>query len=107
MNILIALTMDARTDYLRDMATSTLTKLLGQDNDNEARHLREHLFVLNHTYNLIIEYTDTTDGSIRLVQCINTSFINALLFLCLQHDTENVLIDCYMIFLALLSTKKS
>ncbi|XP_018357497.1 PREDICTED: E3 ubiquitin-protein ligase UBR4 isoform X2 [Trachymyrmex cornetzi] len=66
-DILIALSMDARTDYLREMATNTLTKLLGQDNDNEARVLREHLFVLNHTYNLIIEYTDNTDGSIKVV----------------------------------------
>ncbi|XP_025161061.1 protein purity of essence isoform X3 [Harpegnathos saltator] len=66
-NILVSLSMDARTDYLRDMATNTLTKLLGQDNDNEARHLREHLFVLNHTYNLIIEYTDTTNGSISVI----------------------------------------
>ncbi|XP_018403962.1 PREDICTED: protein purity of essence [Cyphomyrmex costatus] len=66
-DILISLSMDARTDYLREMATSTLTKLLGQDNDNEARLLREHLFVLNHTYNLIIEYTDNTDGSIKVV----------------------------------------
>ncbi|XP_032676900.1 protein purity of essence isoform X4 [Odontomachus brunneus] len=66
-NILISISMDARTDYLRDMATNTLTKLLGQDNDNEARHLREHLFVLNHTYNLIIDYTDTTNGSISVV----------------------------------------
>jgi len=50
------------------MATNTLTKLLGQDNDNEARLLREHLFVLNHTYNLIIEYTmDNTDESIKVV----------------------------------------
>lgn len=59
------MSMDARTDYLRDMATNTLTKLLGKDNDNEARHLREHLLVLNHTYNLIIEYTDATNGPIR------------------------------------------
>ncbi|XP_014478762.1 PREDICTED: protein purity of essence isoform X5 [Dinoponera quadriceps] len=66
-NILISLSMDARTDYVRDMATSTLIKLLGQDNDNEARHLREHLFVLNHTYNLIIEYTDTTNGPINVI----------------------------------------
>ncbi|KAG5320052.1 POE protein, partial [Acromyrmex heyeri] len=66
-DILISLSMDARTDYLREMATNTLTKLLGQDNDNEARILREHLFVLNHTYNLIIEYTDNTDGSIKVV----------------------------------------
>ncbi|XP_018338757.1 PREDICTED: protein purity of essence isoform X6 [Trachymyrmex septentrionalis] len=66
-DILISLSMDARTDYLREMATNTLTKLLGQDNDNEARVLREHLFVLNHTYNLIIEYTDNTDGSIKVV----------------------------------------
>lgn len=66
-DILVSLSMDARTDYLREMATNTLTKLLGQDNDNEARHLREHLFVLNHTYNLIIEYTDNADGSISIV----------------------------------------
>ncbi|KYM95161.1 E3 ubiquitin-protein ligase UBR4 [Cyphomyrmex costatus] len=69
-DILISLSMDARTDYLREMATSTLTKLLGQDNDNEARLLREHLFVLNHTYNLIIEYTDNTDGSIKFFSAL-------------------------------------
>ncbi|KYM85360.1 E3 ubiquitin-protein ligase UBR4 [Atta colombica] len=69
-DILISLSMDARTDYLREMATNTLTKLLGQDNDNEARVLREHLFVLNHTYNLIIEYTDNTDGSIKFFSAL-------------------------------------
>ncbi|KAL0119215.1 hypothetical protein PUN28_009656 [Cardiocondyla obscurior] len=66
-DILISISMDARTDYLREMAVNTLTKILGQDNDNEERVLREHLFVLNHTYNLIIEYTDNTDGSIEVV----------------------------------------
>ncbi|EZA56295.1 E3 ubiquitin-protein ligase UBR4 [Ooceraea biroi] len=59
-DILISLSLDARTDYLREMATNTLAKLLRPDNDSEAQHLREHMFVLNFTYNLIIEYTDNT-----------------------------------------------
>lgn len=57
LDILVALSMDARTDYLQVMATKSLTRLLG-DNDSETRQLREHLFVLRHTYNLIIEYTN-------------------------------------------------
>ncbi|XP_011335506.2 E3 ubiquitin-protein ligase UBR4 isoform X2 [Ooceraea biroi] len=66
-DILISLSLDARTDYLREMATNTLAKLLRPDNDSEAQHLREHMFVLNFTYNLIIEYTDNTSGSINIV----------------------------------------
>lgn len=64
-DILLSLSMDIRTDYVHDKTRNTLTKLLGPDNDNEILHLREYLFVLNHTYNIIIEYTDNTDGSIR------------------------------------------
>lgn len=58
--------MDARTDYLQDMTNKAMTKLLG-DNDSEARQLREHLFVLHHTYNLIIEYTNDTQNPVRYV----------------------------------------
>jgi len=49
MNILISLSMDVRTNYLREIATNILTKLLGQDNDNEARLLREHLLGAGNT----------------------------------------------------------
>ncbi|XP_015606097.1 protein purity of essence isoform X2 [Cephus cinctus] len=75
-DILVSLTMDARTEYLQEMAFKTLGKLLG-DAESEARQLREHLFVLNHTYNLIMEYAindeDTINVSIDekiLKQCI-------------------------------------
>ncbi|XP_035739496.1 protein purity of essence-like isoform X1 [Vespa mandarinia] len=64
-DILISLSMDARMEYLQEMSGKILTKLIG-DNDSEARQLREHLFVLNHTYNLIIEYTNNTDESIGI-----------------------------------------
>lgn len=74
--ILIPLTMDARTDYLQELASKTLGKLLG-DADSEPRQLREHLFVLNYTYNVIVDYTTNTEDSINvpvdekiLKQCI-------------------------------------
>jgi len=47
MNIFISLSMSARTNYLREIATNILTKLLGQD--NEARFLREHLLRAGNT----------------------------------------------------------
>ncbi|XP_033353689.1 E3 ubiquitin-protein ligase UBR4 isoform X5 [Bombus vosnesenskii] len=65
LDILIALSMDARTDYLQDMTNKALTKLLG-DSDSEARQLREHLFVLHRTYNLIIEYTNDTQDPVNI-----------------------------------------
>lgn len=75
-DILIPLTMDARTDYLHEMASNTLTKLLGAP-DTEPRLLREHVFVLNYTYNVIVDYTTNCDESINvsvdekiLKQCI-------------------------------------
>lgn len=66
LNILVALSMDARTDYLQDMTNKALTKLLG-DTDNEARQLREHLFILRDTYNLIIEYTNDSQDPVKYV----------------------------------------
>ncbi|XP_046612558.1 E3 ubiquitin-protein ligase UBR4 isoform X2 [Neodiprion virginianus] len=76
MDILISLTMDVRTEYLQEAASQTLGRLIG-DCENEARQLREHLFVLNHTYNLIVEYTSSTQDVINvsidekiLKQCI-------------------------------------
>ncbi|XP_076674868.1 E3 ubiquitin-protein ligase-like protein poe isoform X2 [Andrena cerasifolii] len=66
LDILVALSMDARTDYLQDMASKTLTKLVGGDNDNETRQLREHLYVLHHTYNLIIEYTSDNQDPVNI-----------------------------------------
>lgn len=71
LDILIALSMDARTDYLQDMTNKALTKLLG-DNDSETRQLREHLFVLHHMYNLIIEYTNDIQDPVRYYQYIST-----------------------------------
>lgn len=64
LDILVALSMDARTDYLQDMINKALTKLLG-DNDSETRQLREHLFILHHMYNLIIEYTNDIQDPVR------------------------------------------
>ncbi|XP_008551349.1 E3 ubiquitin-protein ligase UBR4 isoform X1 [Microplitis demolitor] len=73
--ILISLTVDARTDYLQDMVSKILTKLLGGI-ESESRKLKEYLFILNHTYNVIIDYTKhnefinlSVDGKI-LKQCI-------------------------------------
>lgn len=65
LDILVALSMDARTDYLQDMASKTLTKLVGGDNDSETRQLREHLYVLHHTYNLIIKYTSDNQDPVK------------------------------------------
>ncbi|KAK2587956.1 hypothetical protein KPH14_004040 [Odynerus spinipes] len=64
-DILVSLSMDTRMEYLQEMSGKILTKLIG-DNDSEARQLREHLFVLNHTYNLIVEYTNNTDDAISI-----------------------------------------
>lgn len=64
LDILIALYMDSRTDYLQVMASKTLTKLLG-DSDNEMRQLREHLYILHQTYNLIIEYTSDVQEPVK------------------------------------------
>nr|XP_012152236.1 PREDICTED: protein purity of essence isoform X3 [Megachile rotundata] len=65
LNILVALSMDARTDYLQNMTNKALTKLLG-DSENESRQLREHLFILRDTYNLIIEYTNDTQDPVSI-----------------------------------------
>ncbi|XP_066587252.1 E3 ubiquitin-protein ligase UBR4 [Prorops nasuta] len=65
LDILVPLSMDARTDYLQELASKTLTKLLGE-NDNETRQLREHTLVLNHTYNLIVEYVSNADESVNV-----------------------------------------
>lgn len=64
LDIFIILSMDARTDYLRDMASKTLAKILG-DNDDETRQLLEHLYILTHTYNLIIEYTNDSQEPVK------------------------------------------
>lgn len=56
-NLLIPLTMDARTDYVQEMASKTLVKILG-DADSEPRQLRVYHFILSYTYNLIIDYTN-------------------------------------------------
>lgn len=66
MDILISLTMDARTEYLQEAASQTLGRLVG-DFESEARQLCEHLFVLHHTYNLIIDYTSSTEDVINIL----------------------------------------
>ena len=75
-DILIPLMLDARMEYLNEHASKTLEKLLG-DAESEPRQLREHLFVLNYTYNVIVDYTTNTEDSINvsvdekiLKQCI-------------------------------------
>lgn len=55
-DIMIPLMMDARMDFIQDLASKTVVKLLG-DSENEALQLKEHLFVLGHTYSLILDYT--------------------------------------------------
>ncbi|XP_012287187.1 E3 ubiquitin-protein ligase UBR4 isoform X2 [Orussus abietinus] len=75
-DILIPLTMDARTEYLQEMASKALGKLMN-DADSETRQWHEHVFVLNHTYNVIVDYTSNSEDSINvsvdekiLKQCI-------------------------------------
>lgn len=63
--LLIPLTMDARTEYVQEMASKTLGKILG-DAESEARLLKVHLFVLSYTYNLIVDYTSNTEESINV-----------------------------------------
>lgn len=74
--ILISLTMDMRTEYLHDLASKSLNTLVGEP-ETETRQLREHLFVLGHTYKLIVDYTSKSDESLSvsidgkiLKQCI-------------------------------------
>ncbi|CAD6222096.1 GSCOCG00011717001-RA-CDS, partial [Cotesia congregata] len=76
-DILIALIMDARTDYLQDMASKILTKLLGPI-ESESRKLKEYLFVLNHTYNVIIDYTKHEES-------INLSVDSKILKQCIKY----------------------
>ena len=64
--LLIPLTMDARTDYVQEMASKTLAKILG-DSESEARQLKVHLFVLSYTYNLIVDYTNNTEESVNVM----------------------------------------
>ncbi|XP_051158982.1 E3 ubiquitin-protein ligase UBR4 isoform X2 [Leptopilina boulardi] len=64
-DLLIPLTMDARTDYIQEMASKTLVKILG-DSESEARQLRLHLFILSYTYNLIIDYTGNNEMSLNV-----------------------------------------
>lgn len=56
--------MDLRTEYFHEMASKTLNTLIGEP-ETEARQIREHLFVLNHTYNLIVDYTSNLDETIK------------------------------------------
>ncbi|XP_011314104.1 protein purity of essence isoform X2 [Fopius arisanus] len=78
-DILIPLTMDARTDNLHELASKTLVKLLGAV-DSEARQLREHLYVLNYTYNVIVDYTTNTEDS-----SINVSVDGTILKQCIKY----------------------
>lgn len=63
-DILISLTMDMRTEYFHEISSKSLSTLVGEP-DTEARQIREHLFVLNHTYNLIVDYTSNSDEAIK------------------------------------------
>lgn len=78
-DILIPLAMDARTDYLKDLTLKTLTKLFSTA-DSEARQLREHLYVLNYTYNVIVDYTTNTEDS-----SINVSVDEKILKQCIKY----------------------
>lgn len=69
-DVLIPLSVDSRTDYLHEMANKTLGKLLG-DVESEAWQLKQHLFVLHHTYNLIVEYTNNTEHSIKFIGTVS------------------------------------
>ncbi|XP_031787712.1 protein purity of essence isoform X2 [Nasonia vitripennis] len=64
-DILISLTMDVRMEYFHEMASKTLNTLIGEP-DSETRQIREHLFVLNHTYNLIVDYTSNLEDTINI-----------------------------------------
>ncbi|XP_034944940.1 E3 ubiquitin-protein ligase UBR4 isoform X2 [Chelonus insularis] len=64
-DVLIPLTMDARTEHLQEMASKALTKLFGNA-DNETKQLKEHLFVLKYTYNVILDYTTNNEESINI-----------------------------------------
>lgn len=63
-DILISLTMDMRTEYFHEISSKSLNSLIGES-DSEARQIREHLFVLNHTYNLIVDYTSNSEDTIK------------------------------------------
>ncbi|XP_020299583.1 E3 ubiquitin-protein ligase UBR4 isoform X2 [Pseudomyrmex gracilis] len=108
-DVLIALLLDARTDYLREKVTGILDKLFDDETagDNETRYLREHMFMINHIYNLIVEYTDNADGSISIViheeifrQCMNywerlleKPLGCKALYLFFVHDTNHSLVS--------------
>lgn len=51
-------------ENFHEMASKTLNTLVGEP-DSEPRQIREHLFVLNHTYNLIVDYTSNTEDTIK------------------------------------------
>ena len=107
LDILIALSMDARTDYLQDMTNKALTKLLG-DSDSEARQLREHLFVLHRTYNLIIEYTSDVQEPVGYVTMIDPfSSLNVVAITAQRNNLLQRSHDFLMIFLVLPLMKKS
>jgi hypothetical protein len=63
-DILISLTMDMRTESFHKLASITLNSLIGEP-ESEARQIREHLFVLNGTYNLIVDYTSNSEDTIK------------------------------------------
>lgn len=56
--------MDMRTEYFHEMASKILNVLIGEP-DSESRQIQEHLFVLNHTYNLIVDYTSNSEDVIK------------------------------------------
>ncbi|KAJ8682718.1 hypothetical protein QAD02_018510 [Eretmocerus hayati] len=64
-DLLISLTMDLRTEYFQESASRALNTLIGEP-ESETRQIREHLFVLNHTYNLIVDYTSNSDDAINI-----------------------------------------
>ncbi|XP_014236597.1 protein purity of essence isoform X3 [Trichogramma pretiosum] len=64
-DLLISLTMDARFEYLSEMAQKPLNILVG-DRDQEARQLRDHLNILTRTYNVIIGYTNNADEPLMI-----------------------------------------
>ena len=56
--------MDVRTEYLQEIASKTLNVLIGEI-ESEARQLKEHLFILEHTYNLIVDYRINIRDTLR------------------------------------------
>ncbi|XP_060527250.1 E3 ubiquitin-protein ligase UBR4 [Cylas formicarius] len=58
--MLVSITCDARTEFLYNIATKALDKMIG-DPETDERQKRVYMRILDHTYNLLMNYTSSVE----------------------------------------------